>query len=59
MRRDDWPYPIIKHLRGELDKAGLLAAADDDIQRAEAHCILGIQAAEQGRADAASRISAG
>ena len=29
-----WPYPIIRHLRGELDEAGLLAAAVDGGQRA-------------------------
>ena len=48
-----WPYPIIKHLRGELDEAGLLAAAVDDGQRAEARCYLGLEAVENGQSDAA------
>ena len=54
-----WPYPIIKHLRGELDEAGLLAAADDDDQRTEARCYLGLQALEDGRRTRRRRISAG
>ena len=49
----EWPYPIIKHLRGELDEAGLLAAAVDDGKRAEAHCFLGLEALADGREDAA------
>ena len=49
----EWPYPIIKHLRGELDEAGLLAAATDDDKRTEARCFLGLEALEQDRIDAA------
>jgi lipoprotein NlpI len=49
----EWPYPIIKHLRGELDEAGLLAAAIDDGQRTEAQCFLGLEALEDNREDAA------
>ncbi len=48
-----WPYPIIRHLRGELDEAGLLAAAGDDGKRVEARCYLGLEALEDGRSDAA------
>ena len=48
-----WPYPIIRHLRGELDEAALLAAADDDGQRTGARCFLGLEALEDGRTDAA------
>ncbi len=48
-----WPYPIIRHLRGELDEAGLLAAAADGGQRAEARCYLGLEAVENGQSDAA------
>lgn len=48
----EWPYPVIKHLRGELDEAGLLAAATDDNKRAEARCFLGLEALDQDRLDA-------
>ena len=44
-----WPYPIIKHLRGELDEAALLAAAADDGKQVEARCYLGLEALEDGR----------
>ena len=55
-----WPYPIIKHLRGELDEAGLLAAAASDGKRAEARCYLGLEALENGRERRrARRTSAG
>jgi tetratricopeptide (TPR) repeat protein len=48
-----WPYPIIKHLRGELDEPGLLAAAEDDGKRVEARCYLGLEAMENGQSVAA------
>ena len=48
-----WPYPIIKHLRGDLDEAGLLAAVSYENEWTEAQYYLGLQAVEQGRADAA------
>jgi tetratricopeptide (TPR) repeat protein len=48
-----WPYPIIRHLRGELNEAALLAAADDDGKRTEARCHLGLEALEQGRRETA------
>ncbi len=48
-----WPYPILKHLRGELDEDKLLAAAEDDDKRIEARCYLGLEAVEDGRAGAA------
>jgi hypothetical protein len=28
-----WRYPVIGHLRGDLDQSALLAAADDDEKR--------------------------
>ena len=51
--RSAWPYPIVRHLRGELDEAGLLAVAQDDGKRGEARCYLGLTALERGRDDAA------
>jgi hypothetical protein len=56
-RRDAsaWPYPILWHLRGELDEAGLLAAAGQDQHRqAEVRCDLGLKALRDGRDDAAA-----
>ena len=37
-----WPYPIVRYLRGELDESGLLALAVDDDKRTEAHCYVGL-----------------
>jgi lipoprotein NlpI len=47
-----WPNPVVRHLRGELDEAGLLAFAEDEDQRGEAHFYLGLEAVEDGRSDA-------
>jgi tetratricopeptide (TPR) repeat protein len=48
-----WPYPVLKHLRGELDEPGLLAAAESESRQVEARCYLGLEALEKGNEDAA------
>ncbi len=53
--RETWPYPIVRHLRGELDEPGLLAAATDDDKRTEAHNYVGIAMLLKGRKEAARK----
>ena len=48
-----WPYPIIKHLRGEIDEAKLIAAATDDDRMTEVRCFLGLDCLQHGKKDAA------
>ncbi len=48
-----WPYPIIKHLRGEIDEAKLMAATTDDDRMTEVRCFLGLKALQEGKQDAA------
>ena len=48
-----WPYPVIKHLRGEIGEPELLAAAIDDDKRTEAHCYLGLDHEIKGEKDKA------
>jgi len=39
---EDWPYPAVRFLRGEIDEAALLKLATDDDKRTEARCFLGL-----------------
>jgi tetratricopeptide (TPR) repeat protein len=39
---DRWPYPALLYLRGRLDKAGLLASAGSEAQKAEAEALVGL-----------------
>ncbi len=48
-----WPYPIIRHLRRQLDEDGLLAAADNNGRHTVARFFLGLEALEGGDDDAA------
>jgi tetratricopeptide (TPR) repeat protein len=48
-----WPYPVVKYLRGEIDEAGLLAAAIDTDKMTVARCFLGLDALEKGRREVA------
>jgi len=48
-----WPYPIVKCLRGELDEAKLMAAANDNDKMTEARCFLGLDWLQKGRKEAA------
>ena len=48
-----WPAPIIRYLRGELDEAGLMAAAEADGDPVEAHGFLGLEAPRAGREEEA------
>jgi tetratricopeptide (TPR) repeat protein len=38
---ENWPYPVVRHLRGEIDAAALLAASVDRDKQTETHCYLG------------------
>ncbi len=38
----DWPIPIVKFLRGDIDEKALLALATDNDKLTEAHCYLGM-----------------
>jgi len=51
--KPDWPEPVVRFLRGDLDEAGLLALATDDDKRTEARCFLGLQELIAGRPDVA------
>jgi tetratricopeptide (TPR) repeat protein len=46
---DTWPFPVVKLLQGGLDEAKVLALADDDDQRTEARCYLGLISLLKGR----------
>ena len=48
-----WPYPIIGHLRGEIDEATLLGAATSNDKMTEVRCFLGLKELEKGRKEAA------
>ncbi len=49
----DWPYPIVKYLRGEIDEAKLLAAAIDNDKLTEAHCYVALNLLQDGQKDSA------
>ena len=49
----EWPYPVVKLLRGEIDERALLEAAVDDIQRTDARCFLGVDHAIKGHKEEA------
>jgi tetratricopeptide (TPR) repeat protein len=38
---EQWPSPIVQFLDGDLDRAGLLALADDDEKRVGMNCVFG------------------
>jgi tetratricopeptide (TPR) repeat protein len=45
----DWPYPVIKYLRGEIDEPALIKLAIDDDKLTEVHCYLGLDDLSKGR----------
>lgn len=49
----DWPGPVVRFLRGEIDGETLLRLADDDRKQTEARCYLGLDRALRGRKDEA------
>jgi tetratricopeptide (TPR) repeat protein len=51
--RAAWPFPAVKFLQGELDEAGLLSMAVDDLKRTEARCFLGLDHLLKGQKDEA------
>jgi tetratricopeptide (TPR) repeat protein len=53
LNASQWPYPIVRYLRGELDEAGLLAQASDDDKRTDAHCYLGLDLLVKGQREGA------
>lgn len=46
--RRSWPLPVLKYLRGDLDARGLVAAAGDSRQLAEAHAFIGLDRFREG-----------
>ncbi len=53
---EEWPYPIISYLRGELSEASLLAkAGENNDHRTEAHGFLGYERLLKGRDEEALR----
>ena len=50
---ENWPYPVVQFLRGDIEEAALLKLATDDDKRTEAHCFLGMDHALKGRKDEA------
>jgi tetratricopeptide (TPR) repeat protein len=50
----DWPYPIIRFLRGEIDERALLKLAIDKDKETEARCYLGLDRMVEGRNDKAA-----
>src|SRR5208337_651232 len=44
-----WPYPVVRYLRAELDDPGLLALAIDDDKRTQAHCYVGLDLLAKGQ----------
>jgi tetratricopeptide (TPR) repeat protein len=51
--RSAWPYPIVQHLRGEIDEPKLIAAATDGDKMTEARCCLGLDQLLSGHTEAA------
>ncbi len=49
----DWPRSIVKYVTKELNETALLALADDDVKRIEAHCYIGLELESQGKNEAA------
>jgi lipoprotein NlpI len=45
----DWPYPVIRYLRKEIDGKALLAAATDNDKMTDAQTFLGLDLIESGR----------
>jgi lipoprotein NlpI len=50
---EDWPYPAVRFLRGDIDEAALLDAATDDGKQTEARCYLCLDHLLKGRTDEA------
>jgi tetratricopeptide (TPR) repeat protein len=50
---DEWPFPAVQFLRGEIDEPELLKLADDDGKQTEARCYLGVCHAAAGRKEEA------
>lgn len=50
---EDWPYPVIRYLRGEIDEKTLLKLATDGDKQTEAHCYLGMDHILKGHKDEA------
>jgi lipoprotein NlpI len=51
--RSAWPYPVVRYLRGEIDEAQVLAAANDNGKMTEAHFYLGLKLIQQKQEKAA------
>jgi hypothetical protein len=49
----EWPYPIVKYLRGEIDQSALLAGATDNHSMSMVRCFLGLEALQGGNAKTA------
>lgn len=49
----DWPRPIVKYVTKELNETALLASADDEVKKIEAHCYIGLELESQGKNEAA------
>jgi tetratricopeptide (TPR) repeat protein len=47
--KDEWPYPILRFLRGEIDEPELLKLATDKDKQTEVHCYLGLDHAIKRR----------
>jgi tetratricopeptide (TPR) repeat protein len=61
----DWPYPVLRYLRGQIDEKALMAAAasgangnaalagTEDSRATEAHCYVALDLLQKGRQDLA------
>jgi lipoprotein NlpI len=52
--KEDWPFPVVRFLRGELDEKELLKLADTDDKRTEARCYLGLDHLIRGKKEEAA-----
>ena len=48
-----WPYTIVKYIRGEIDKAMLMAAATDNDRMTAVRCSLGLECLQKNQQEAA------
>jgi hypothetical protein len=48
-----WPYPVVKHLRGEIDEPTLMAAGSEGDRMTEVRGFLGLKALQEGKNDVA------
>ena len=54
-----WPYEVVRHRRGEIDEASLLALGTDNAKMTELHCFLGLESLLAGKRDRALADFAG